>query len=202
MGFLLCLLHCACVRVKSLWSGLTLLQPYGLHPSWLPCPWGFSRREYWTGLPRPPPPGDLPAPGIEPASLTSPALAGRFFTTSTIWEAHLPQKWSPTFLAPGAGFMKDNFSTDRGQLSGGWFEGESSILHFFISTVITSSLGFPGGSDGKESACNVGDLGSIPESGRSPGGGHGNPLQCSCLENPHGQRSLVGYSRRRSQSQT
>ena len=38
------------------------------------------------------------------------------------------------------------------------------------------------------------DLGSIPESGRSPGGGHGNPLQFSCLENPHGQRSLVGYS--------
>ena len=55
-------------------------------------------------------------------------------------------------------------------------------------------LGFPGGSDVKESACNVGDLGLIPESGRSPGGGHGNPLQYSCLENPHGQRSLVGYS--------
>ena len=55
-------------------------------------------------------------------------------------------------------------------------------------------LGFPGGSDSKESACNVAHLGSIPESGRSPGGGHGNPLQYSCLENPHGQRSLVGYS--------
>ena len=38
------------------------------------------------------------------------------------------------------------------------------------------------------------DVGSIPGSGRSPGGGHGNPLQCSCLENPHGQRSLAGYS--------
>ena len=45
----------------------------------------------------------------------------------------------------------------------------------------------------KESACNVGGLGSIPGLGRS-GGGHGNPLQCSCLENPHGQRSLAGYS--------
>ena len=44
--------------------------------------------------------------------------------------------------------------------------------------------GFPGGSDGKESACNAGDLGSIPGLGRSPGGGHGNPLQYSCLENP------------------
>ena len=45
------------------------------------------------------------------------------------------------------------------------------------------SLGFPDGSDSKESACNVGDLGSIPGSGRPPGGGHGNPLQYSCPEN-------------------
>ena len=50
------------------------------------------------------------------------------------------------------------------------------------------SVGFPGGSDGKESARNVGDLGLIPGLGRSPGGGHGNSLQYSCLENPHGQR--------------
>ena len=54
--------------------------------------------------------------------------------------------------------------------------------------------GFPGGSDGKESACTAGDLGSIPGLGRSPGGGHGNPLQYSWLENPHGQRSLADYS--------
>ena len=45
-------------------------------------------------------------------------------------------------------------------------------------------LGFPGGSDGKESAGNMGDLGSIPGLGRSPGGGYGNPLQYSCLGNP------------------
>ena len=44
-------------------------------------------------------------------------------------------------------------------------------------------MGFPGGSDGKESACNVGDLGLIPESGRSPGEGNGYPFQYSCLEN-------------------
>ena len=55
-------------------------------------------------------------------------------------------------------------------------------------------VGFPGGLNGKESACNAGDLGSIPGLGRSLGGGHGNPLQYSYLENPHGQRSLVGYS--------
>ena len=45
-------------------------------------------------------------------------------------------------------------------------------------------LGFPGGSDGKESACIAGDLGSIPGLGSPPGGGHGKPLQCSCLVNP------------------
>ena len=43
-------------------------------------------------------------------------------------------------------------------------------------------------------AGDVRDLGSIPGLGRPPGGGHGNPLQYSCLENPHGQRSLAGYS--------
>ena len=47
-----------------------------------------------------------------------------------------------------------------------------------------SPLGFPGGSEGKASACNVGDLSSIPGSGTSPGEENGNPLQYSCLENP------------------
>ena len=57
--------------------------------------------------------------------------------------------------------------------------------------------GFPWWLSGKESSCiagTTGNMGSIPGSGRSPGGGHGNPLQYSCLENPHGQRSLEGYS--------
>ena len=55
--------------------------------------------------------------------------------------------------------------------------------------------GFSGGSGGKEFASNLGDLGSIPGLGRSLfKGGHGNPLQYSCLENPRGQGSLVGYS--------
>ena len=53
----------------------------------------------------------------------------------------------------------------------------------------TRELGFPGGSSGKESSCNAGDLSSIAGLGRSPGGGRDNPLQYSCLENPHGQRS-------------
>ena len=49
--------------------------------------------------------------------------------------------------------------------------------------IITHFIGFPGGSDGKESACSAGDWGLIPGSGRSPGEGNGNPLQYSCLEN-------------------
>ena len=49
---------------------------------------------------------------------------------------------------------------------------------------LCSKWGFPGGSDGKESACNAGDFDLIPGLGRSPGGRNGNPLQCSCLENP------------------
>ena len=52
---------------------------------------------------------------------------------------------------------------------------------------------FPSDSNSKESTCNAGDLGLIPGLGRLPGGSHGNPLQYSFLENPRGQRSLVGY---------
>ena len=70
----------------------------------------------------------------------------------------------------------------------GWMD---SLILQWINTGEKNGLairpphyGFPGGSDGKASACNVIDLGSIPGSGRSPGGGNGNPLQCSCLGNP------------------
>ena len=65
-----------------------------------------------------------------------------------------------------------------------WLLGEN----YFIC------MGFPGGSGGKESTCNAGDVGWIPELRSSPGGGHGNPIQYSCLDNPHEQRSLVGCS--------
>ena len=55
-------------------------------------------------------------------------------------------------------------------------------------------MGFPAGSDGKESTYNIGDLDSIIGLRRCPGGWHGNPFQYSYLENPYGQRSLEGYS--------
>ena len=53
---------------------------------------------------------------------------------------------------------------------------------------------FPSGSDSEQSTCHAGDPSFIPGLGRSPGGGHSNPLQCSCVESPHGQRSLANYS--------
>ena len=60
------------------------------------------------------------------------------------------------------------------------------LWRYKVKIISTSKKlsGFPGGSDRKEPACNAGDLGLIPRLGRFPGGGHGNPLQYSCLENP------------------
>ena len=84
MAFLispLCILsHFSCVQLcVTLWT-VARQAPLSME---------FSRQQYWNGLPCPSP-GDLPDPGIEPASLTSPALAGKFFNTCTTWEALLP----------------------------------------------------------------------------------------------------------------
>ena len=62
-------------------------------------------------------------------------------------------------------------------LASEWILSKKEYYNVFLS------VGFPGGSDSKESACNVGDLGSVPGSGRFPGEGNGNPLRFSCLEN-------------------
>ena len=96
------------------WGGVSsqASQP-GVHAKWLSrvplfaTPWtvahqaplsmGFSRQEYWSGLPRPPP-GNLPDPGIEPESLMSHALAGGLFTTSATWEAQ-SQTGAPTYFS-------------------------------------------------------------------------------------------------------
>ena len=77
-------------------------------------------------------------------------------------------------------FMRNNSMTVS-QTIHPHYEIRSSPLTFLYVHFIF--LSFPGGSDGKESACSAGDLGSIPGLGRSPGEGHGNPLQYSCLEN-------------------
>ena len=72
------------MRVKSLQLCLTFAT---LWTHQTPLSTGFSRQEYWSGLPCLPP-GDLSDPGIKSMSVISPALVGRFFTTSATWEAH------------------------------------------------------------------------------------------------------------------
>ena len=63
-------------------------------------------------------------------------------------------------------------------------------------------MSIPGGPDDKESTCNAGDTGLIPGSGRSPGGGHGNLLQYSCLENPRDRGTWRAIVHRVTKSQT
>ena len=66
------------------------------------------------------------------------------------------------------------------------FTGQKFLTTIYISSYrdTKNHMGFPGGSDSKESTCNTGDKGSIPGLGRSPEEGNSNPLQYSCLENP------------------
>ena len=74
-----------CVRAKWLQSCLTVSDPIKVACQ-APLSMGVFRQESWSGLPCPPP-GDLPGPEIEPTSLMSPVLAGKFFTASATWEA-------------------------------------------------------------------------------------------------------------------
>ena len=72
-----------------------------------------------------------------------------------------------------------------------------AVVKMMMGLMYCLLAGLPWWLSSKESACNAGvtgDIGSIPGSGSSPGGGNGNPLQYSCLENPYGQRSLGGNS--------
>ena len=120
---------------------------------------------------------------------------------------------SPNFLPGLRGDLLGHQLPQGGQRPGQWVLGYalthpklqrcdlSQALSGWLSQVcLRPSLG-PGGSDDKESACRAGDRGSIPGLGRCPGGGRGNPLQYSCLENPHGQRSLAGCSPRVAESE-
>ena len=91
-----CLKCCVCVCVCT-FSPVRLWDHMDYSPQAL-LSMEFSRQEYWSRLPFPPP-GNLPDPGIKPTSLASPALAGRFFTSSTTWEAlkcynTLPSVWT------------------------------------------------------------------------------------------------------------
>ena len=139
---------------------------------------GFPRQEYWSGLPFPPP-GDIPVPGIKPASPVSPALQADSLPLEPLGE--------PLF-------------TDGGDyiIVYAWQNSQNCTLKRVNFTVCKLQANKPDGSQkcsntnwawlsGKEPVDQSRRHGSIPGSGRSPGEGNGNSLQCSCLENPHGQ---------------
>ena len=137
----------------------------------------FSRQEYWSGLPFPPP-EDLPNPGIEPVPLMSPSLQAGSLPL-------VPPR-NPT----GPHFCIISFCPFTYILCGStWLTGYSKCLN--ITHYYYIQGGFPSGSDGKESACKA-DLGSIHGSGRFPGEGNGTPVFLP--GEFHGQRSLAGSS--------
>ena len=80
-------LQSICVYVLSRFSCVRQFVTLWTIAHQAPLSMGFSRQEYWSGLPCPPPPGEFPDPGIKSTSLMIPALSGRFFTTSITWEA-------------------------------------------------------------------------------------------------------------------
>ena len=105
-----------------------------------------------------------------------------------VWYFHLFQNF-PQFIVihtvKGFGIVNKaeiDGSYPTPEVRGGSLEELSKYINKYYNRV-RSNLGFPGGSDGKVSACTAGDPGSFPGLGRSPGEGNGNPLQYSCLEN-------------------
>ena len=88
------------------------LRPYRLQPARLLCLWGFTGQEYWS-VPCLPP-GGLHCPGIEPESLTSPALAGRSFTTCTAWEHALHLNTMSCFLSQGLYHLSTSSKSTHG----------------------------------------------------------------------------------------
>ena len=95
-----------CVCAKSLQSCPTLCDPMDCSPPG-PSAHGFSRQKYWSGLPCPSP-GNLPNPGIKPTCLKSPAVEGRFFTTSATWEANQGHRKEVILRWPPSSCLLDN----------------------------------------------------------------------------------------------
>ena len=122
----------------------------------------------------------------------------RIFSSESALHIRWQKYWSFRFSISPCNEYSESFRIDWFDLLAVQGTLKSLLEHHSSKTSILRHSdffkGFPGGSDGKEFACNEGDLGSIHGLGRSPGGGHGNLLQYSCLENPHGQRSLADYT--------
>ena len=149
---------------------------------------GFSRQEYWSGLPfLPPLKHILSALSVVTYQLWV-ALHGM---ARSFIELCKPLHHNKAVNHEGDTHTHTHTAT-RGriclQCRRSWFNYWVVKIPWRRDMLSTAVLmGFLGGSDGKESTCNAGDLGSIPGLGRSPGGGHGNLLQYSCLENPNGK---------------
>ena len=143
------------------------------------------------------------------ANITEPLPQVRHSLLWFILGCHDPLRWSLILLHPFCrrehqgtetecrfheGKQKDMLDLKSGTCFGSRSLGKSTLRKYPLCLDWKGSWGFLDSSGGKESACNAGDPGSISGSGRSPGEGHRNPLQYSCLENFHVQRSLEGYS--------
>ena len=153
------------VCVLSHFSCVQLFATLGTVVSHAPPSMGFFRQEYWSGLPCPP----------QLSLLKSPALAGGFFTSSATCLFNVYFKRSSSKIGMiSLSFLKDITFNSK--------------LKMYRSSDNTFIYILPGGPSGKEPTCQCRRLRrhstSIPGSGRSPGGGNGNPLQYSCLENP------------------
>ena len=135
---------------------------------------GFSRQEYWSGLPFPSP-GDLPNQGLEPRS---PALQADSLLSEPLGEA-------PYVFILWVKYLK-------AKLLGHVLTCQS--FFFAVTTPFWASQVVLVVNNSPANVGDVRDVGLIPGLGKSTWGGHGNPLQYFCLENPCGQRSLVGYS--------
>ena len=181
---------------------------------------GFPRQEYQKGLPFPTL-GDLPDPGIKPKPLAPPALAGGFFTTSATWKALL-QLWFIIAEGDRSKPAKGRGTHSRVPETPGMPTRATvwSVLTFPSNSGLQPTQSVANQGSSPEAGCpgfspgfghvDTTDFSLQPlqrsrshHDPRSPpkwyclhssGGGHGNPLQYSCLENPHGQRSLAGYS--------
>ena len=152
-----------------------------------PPPMGFSRQEYWSGLPLPSPVkrsrlGEFGKEYWKEGATEKEGKPG----DSGIWEG----KWERnTKSSVSICQMNERYVYAEFKYRPFW-PNDLHILIQFLNTFlfniigVNKLLGFPDGSAGKEFTWNAEDTGSVPELGRSPGGGQGNPLQYSCLENP------------------
>ena len=178
-----CVCVCVCVHVCLCACSVVcgLVTPWTVVAHQAPLSIGFSRQQYWSELPLPSP-GDLPNLGIEPESLASPALAGRFFTTDATWEyiCICINMYYKHLFAIHVNCREFFFSQE---LHTGWKITMKPLKEIRLVKNPPTSAG------------DTRDKGSVPGSGRSPGEGNGNHAsiiawQMPWTEEPGGLQSM------------